>query len=191
MTPAPLFAEQKRLLLHAARSAVEDYVLNGRISEFETADSRLLMKEEGAFVTLHKRGALRGCVGNIIGQGPLIQTVRDMAVAAATGDPRFTPLVPAELNEIDIGISVLSRPAVETEPSRIIPGVHGVIVSRGGRRGVFLPQVAAETGWTREELLAHLCSEKAGLPADSWKDPGTRLEVFTAQVFGEREGLAD
>lgn len=190
MTPDPLSFEQKRELLNIARSAVEDYVRTGRVSEFETADSRLL-EVEGAFVTIHKLGELRGCIGSIIGRGPLGQTVRDMAIAAATADPRFPALVPAELGEIDIGISVLSKPRVETDPSRIIMGEHGVIVSRGERGGVFLPQVAVETGWGREEFLAHLCSQKAGLPSDSWKDPATRLEVFTAQIFGERDGFTD
>jgi AmmeMemoRadiSam system protein A len=110
-----------------------------------------------------------------------------MAVAAATQDPRFSPLTKDELKDIEIEISVLSKPRRTTNPEEIQMGVHGVIVSRGFNRGVFLPQVANETGWSRDEFLSNLCTHKAGLPADAWKDPQTILEIFTAQVFNEKD----
>ncbi len=184
---APLSLEEKRELIHIARSTIEEWVRNGKEKEFNVKDPRL-REEEGAFVTIHKRGQLRGCIGNIIGRGPLYKTVRNMAVAAASQDPRFSPVSADELKDIDVEISVLSKPRVETDPSKIIMGVHGVIVSRGFmNKGVFLPQVADETGWSREEFLSSLCSHKAGLPPDAWKRPGTKLEVFTANVFSEED----
>jgi len=128
---------------------------------------------------------LRGCIGNIIGQQPLYLTVRDMAVESSSADPRFVPVSPDELKEIKIEISVLSEPKRVEDADGIKLGVHGVIVKSGYRSGVFLPQVADETGWTKEEFLSNLCEGKAGLPADAWKDKKTELYVFTAQVFSE------
>ena len=110
-----------------------------------------------------------------------------MAVAAASQDPRFTPLTAAELKDIDLEISVLSQPRRVKDASEIQLGKHGVIVSAGGHQGVFLPQVADETGWSKEEFLSQLCSQKAGLPPDAWKDPDTALYVFTADVFAENK----
>jgi AmmeMemoRadiSam system protein A len=108
-----------------------------------------------------------------------------MAVAVASQDPRFSPLTADELKDIHLEISVLSQPRRIKDASEIQLGRHGVIVSRDGHQGVFLPQVAAETGWSKEEFLAQLCSQKAGLPPDAWKDPNTALYVFTADVFAE------
>ena len=110
-----------------------------------------------------------------------------MAVAAVRDDPRFTPVTAAELKDIRVEVSVLSKPRAVKSADEIIMGKHGVIVRRGMQGGVFLPQVATETGWTKEHFLSELCSQKAGLPPDCWKDPATRLEVFTAEVFGEKE----
>jgi AmmeMemoRadiSam system protein A len=147
----------------------------------------LLNKPLGAFVTLHEYGQLRGCIGNLIGSGPLYKTVAAMAIEAATGDPRFARLTPQQIGKIDIEISVLSEMKRVKDASEInIPG-HGVLVRRGFRSGVYLPQVATETGWGKEEFLTSLCGQKAGLPADAWKDPDTELYVFTAEVFGERQ----
>jgi len=107
--------------------------------------------------------------------------VADMAVEAATNDPRFPELTPKELNRTAIEISVLT-PFVPIHPADVVPGVHGLYVARGPRRGVLLPQVATQYGWTREKLLAELC-HKAGLPSDAWKDKDTRLFAFEAVVF--------
>jgi AmmeMemoRadiSam system protein A len=110
-----------------------------------------------------------------------------MAVAAASDDPRFGPVSAGELKDIEVEISVLSRPRAVRSAEEIELGKHGVIVSKGNfQRGVFLPQVATETGWSKDRFLAELCSQKAGLPPDSWKDPSCKLEVFTADVFGEK-----
>ncbi len=140
----------------------------------------------GAFVTIHKQGVLRGCIGNIIGPQPLYLTVHDMAIEAATADPRFPSLNPDELEDIEIEISVLSEPKKVDDVNEIKMGVHGVIVKRGFASGVFLPQVATETGWTKEEFLSNLCEHKAGLSPDAWQDKDTQLFSFTAQVFGEK-----
>ena len=155
--------------------------------DVKEADARLSW-EEGAFVTLHKNGNLRGCIGNIIGRKPLYQTVRDMAISSATQDPRFPPVTSDELDDIDVEVSVLSKPKVIASVDEIELGVHGVIVSQGPfHSGVFLPQVAEETQWTKEEFLSHLCSQKANLPADCWKDQKTKIEIFTADVFSETD----
>jgi AmmeMemoRadiSam system protein A len=147
-----------------------------------------LKEEEGAFVTIHRKGSLRGCIGNILGRQPLYLTIRDMAVAAASEDPRFPPVTAAELSVIDIEISVLSKPKVIKDVSEIKLGTHGVIVSRDAwHYGVFLPQVATETGWTKEEFLSELCSQKAHLPPDAWQDPRTKIEIFSADVFSEKD----
>jgi len=183
---APLTKEQKKQLIDIARTTVEQYVRSKKVYEPQVTDARL-KAEDGAFVTLRKHGELRGCIGNIIGRGPLYLTVRDMAIAAASEDPRFSPVAAAELKDVDLEISVLSVPRLTTNPEEITMGVHGVIVRRGFRSGVFLPQVADETGWGREEFLSNLCSHKAGLPPDAWKDPQTRLEIFTADVFSEMD----
>ena len=176
---------QKKRLLEIARQTMEEYVRTGKILEFRETDPRLSW-EEGAFVTIHRQGRLRGCIGNILGRGPLYLTVRDMAIAAAN-DPRFDPVQPGELEELDVEASVLSKSRAIQNIDEIILGKHGVIVSQGPRhQGIFLPQVATETGWSKEEFLNHLCAQKAGLSSDAWKDPKTKIEIFTAQVFSER-----
>jgi len=143
-------------------------------------------------VTLHKRKMLRGCIGNIVARGPLYLTVRDMAIAAATQDPRFPAVTKEELDQLDVEISVLSRPRRCRDVNEIKMGTHGVIVRKGiFHQGVFLPQVATETGWTREEFLSNLCMHKAGLPPDAWKDPKTHIEIFTADVFSEQDVAAE
>ncbi len=179
-----LDASQKKVLLGIARETIESRIKTKKVPEFNVTDPALT-REQGAFVTIRKDGQLRGCIGNIIGRQPLYLTVRDMAVESATGDPRFAPVRPDELKDINIEISVLSEPEPVTDVSNIEMGVHGVIVKRGYRSGVFLPQVAVETGWGRDEFLSNLCESKAGLPADAWKDKKTQVYSFTAQVFSE------
>ncbi len=179
--------EQKKELLRIARQTVETFVRTGQMPEFKVTDKRLAWKE-GAFVTLRKNEQLRGCIGQIIPTDkPLWQVVRDMAVAACSQDHRFSPVTEDELPEIDYEVSVLSRPEPIDDWRKIELGKHGVIVKRGFHSGVFLPQVADETGWSREEFLSQLCWQKAGLPPDCYRDPDTKLEVFTAQVFSEKD----
>jgi AmmeMemoRadiSam system protein B/AmmeMemoRadiSam system protein A len=184
---APLNEEQKKKLLAIARTTIDTFVRTGSAPEVNEQDPRLL-EEEGAFVTINRNGQLRGCIGNILGSGPLARTVRAMAIAAASEDPRFKPVSADELKDIDVEISVLSQPHSVKSADEIELGKHGVIVTRGMfNRGIFLPQVATDTGWSKDMFLSELCSQKAGLPRDCWKDPSTKIEIFTAEVFGEKE----
>lgn len=180
----PLTVQEQKTLLALAREAIAQYLKDGKRVPLPEATPSL---EEvcGAFVTLHKQGDLRGCIGNMIGQGPLVETIRAMAIAAATEDPRFPPVRPAELAQLDIEISVLSPLARIKDVEEIAVGTHGILMRRGMRQGVLLPQVATEWGWGREEFLRHTCL-KAGLPTEAWKEPETIIEIFSAQVFGEK-----
>jgi len=184
---AKMLDKQKRKkLLEIARKSIETYLATGTRLELKEDDPELT-RIQGAFVTLHKYGQLRGCIGNIIGQKPLYLTVRDMAVEAAVDDPRFPALVSSELKDVDIEISVLSPLEKVDSIDKIELGRHGVMVRRGFNSGVFLPQVATETGWSKEEFLSYLCQHKAGLPATAWKDKATELYIFTAEVFSEKD----
>ena len=140
----------------------------------------------GAFVTLKVHGRLRGCIGHISAAAPLVETVRDVALASAFEDPRFPPLARDELDQVGIEVSVLSPFRRTRDPGEIRVGTHGILVKRGGRSGLLLPQVATEQGWDREKFLVHTC-RKAGLPDDAWRDPDTTIEIFSALVFGEQE----
>ncbi|MCM2257517.1 MAG: AmmeMemoRadiSam system protein A [Vicinamibacteria bacterium] len=138
----------------------------------------------GAFVSLHERdGDLRGCIGFIESDEPRPRTVHDAAVAAATRDPRFPAVRPEELPGLRLEISLLTPPH-PIRADEVECGRHGLIVSRGSRRGLLLPQVPAQFGWTREQFLAATC-RKAGLPETAWRDPDTQLEAFEAEVFAE------
>ncbi len=179
--------EQKKELLNIARTTVESFVREGKAPKFEISDERLKWKE-GAFVTLHKNGDLRGCIGQIVPTDkPLWQVVQDMAVSACSEDHRFKPVSEKELDKIAYEVSVLSVPKKISKWQDIELGQHGVIVQKGLRGGVFLPQVADETGWSKEEFLSQLCWQKAGLAPDCYKDSEVELKVFTAQVFSEEE----
>jgi hypothetical protein len=175
--------EQKKKLLDIARQTVESYVKNSKIPEFNVTDERLNQKQ-GAFVTLEKDGRLRGCIGQIVpSDEPLWQVVRDMAVAACSEDGRFNPVSEDELSKLEYEVSVLSTPEPIDDWQKIELGRHGVIIRRGAQSGVFLPQVATDTGWTLEEFLSELCWQKAGLAPDCYKDKSTQILTFTAQVF--------
>lgn len=176
--------EQRQKLLAIARGSIENYLKTGKELKLTESDP-VLCREAGAFVTLHKDGQLRGCIGNMAGKGPLYLTVRDMAVEAAVGDPRFPALVLSDLKDVEIEISALSPLERVDSADKIRLGEHGVVVRQGFNSGVFLPQVARETGWSKEEFLSVLCEQKAGLSADAWKDKRTELYVFTAEVFSE------
>ncbi len=139
----------------------------------------------GAFVTLHNRGRLRGCIGYIQGVRIIPEAVTDMARASAFRDPRFTPLTVDEYREIDIEISILSPIEPVADVSDIKVGRDGLIVSRGRQSGLLLPQVPVEQGWDLPTFLEHTCY-KAGLPGDAWKREGTKIEKFSAQVFSEK-----
>lgn len=179
-----LSKEDRRELLEVARQAIGG-VVRGQHTSHAKPDSSSLKTPAGAFVTLRHHQRLRGCVGQPFALDPLSETVARCAVLAATSDERFSPISAEELAELEIEISVLSAPApVAAEQVEI--GVHGLLVHRGRSRGLLLPQVATEHGWTRERFLAETC-EKAGLPPDAWKSPDTILYAFTAEIFSEAE----
>ncbi|MGC8839247.1 MAG: AmmeMemoRadiSam system protein B [Anaerolineae bacterium] len=175
-------AEQASLL-RVARETLE-WALAFGFPPLEVDPSPALYQPRGAFVTLKKGGELRGCIGNLSGQGPLLRTVQRMAIAAALEDQRFPPVTVGELPDLQIEISVLSPLEGVAGPEAIQVGVHGVVLVHGSRQAVYLPQVALEEGWDRETMLDHL-AQKAGLPAGAWRDPEARFYVFTAQVFEE------
>jgi AmmeMemoRadiSam system protein A len=177
---------QKQELLKLARTTVEKYVTEDMIPRYESKDP-VMSEKYGAFVTIHNHGNLRGCIGMIEGTQPLFETIIEMAIEASTRDPRFLPVTPEELKDIDIEISVLTPKRRIKSIDEIELGKHGVIVRRGHSGGVYLPQVATETGWNIEQFMQSLCSGKAGLPPDAYKDPKTEIYVFEAEVFGEKE----
>ncbi|MDP2831279.1 MAG: AmmeMemoRadiSam system protein B [Candidatus Omnitrophota bacterium] len=180
-----LTTPQKQKLLKIARESIGMYLESGKKLPVNESDL-VLNQKMGAFVTLKQHDDLRGCIGNIIGSQPLYLTVRDMAIEAAVDDPRFQALSLSELKDVQIEISVLSPLEKVLSAEKIELGKHGVLVRRGNQSGVFLPQVAAETGWSKEEFLNNLCSQKAGLPANAWKDKDTQLYIFSAEVFSEK-----
>lgn len=175
---------EKETLLKLARNTIETWVRNGKKPPLPKIEGNLGL-ETGAFVTLHKRDQLRGCIGHMVGSAPLVETVQNMAIAASTEDPRFPRVTEGELADIDIEISVLSPMKRITDVNEIEVGRHGIILGNGWNRGVLLPQVATEQGWGRETFLQNTCL-KAGLSPDTWKDPETIIEIFSAEVFGEK-----
>jgi len=180
--------KQKKFLLAVARNAVVSAVKKHHLPPPQTSDP-LLLEMRGCFVTLKNNGTLRGCIGNFIADRPLIEMIHNMAIAAATEDPRFLhePITHKEAKKLDIEISVLS-PLVKTDdPLSLQLGVDGIYIKKGFAAGCFLPQVATETGWTKEEFLSYCCEHKAGLAPDAWKDPKTIVYLFTAEVFGQED----
>ncbi|MGC9318324.1 MAG: AmmeMemoRadiSam system protein A [Armatimonadota bacterium] len=175
--------QQQEILLDLARETIKRYVTEGTVPDPPSGDPAL-EQPRAVFVTLHKHGQLRGCIGSLEPREPLAAAVRSSAISAATQDPRFPPVTPEELDDLEIEISVLSPLRRVDSADEIVVGEHGVMVADGMRRGVFLPHVAPEQGWDRDTMLQYLCAHKAGLPADAWQR-GAELHVFTAQVFGE------
>ncbi|KMY65763.1 hypothetical protein AAU61_20220 [Desulfocarbo indianensis] len=181
----PLNQEEKKRLLRIARQTIESHVTGGKAGGDHATLEGLGFKR-GAFVTIHRRGALRGCIGNFFSDQPLANTVEEMAVAAASHDPRFPPVSPAELGELDLEISVLSPLREVEDVNEIQVGEHGIYIFSPRGRGVLLPQVATEYGWDRDTFLDQTCL-KAGLEPGCWRDPQTKVLVFSAQVFGEKD----
>lgn len=182
---AELTRDDKAFLLKLARSVIESECRGSKLT-VSPPPSPIMREPRGAFVTLKKSGRLRGCIGYIEAIKPLAETIREMAKAAAFSDWRFEQVRADELSAIEIEISVLSPLSVVRDPSTIVVGTHGLVVSRGANRGLLLPQVPLEWGWDRETFLAETCA-KAGLPEGAWKEKGTKIESFTADVFSERE----
>ncbi|MBC7228739.1 MAG: AmmeMemoRadiSam system protein B [Thermoflexales bacterium] len=180
--PPDLTPARREALLALARRTLESHLTDGTIPAYETDDPHLL-RPSGAFVTVREDGELRGCIGHLRADTPLYRVVQEMAVAAATEDPRFPPLTREELARVRLEISVLSPFRRLTDPAQIEVGTHGLLILKGGQQGLLLPQVAVEEGWDREAFLEGLC-RKAGLPAGCWRE-GATLYAFTAVVFGE------
>jgi AmmeMemoRadiSam system protein A len=177
---AYLDASERSALLGIARRALEGYVRERKVPRESPGGN--LAAPGAAFVTLTKRGRLRGCIGYTEPVSPLYRVVQECAVAAATEDPRFPPVSPGELPEVHLEISVLT-PLFPIRPEEVEVGRHGLMVTQGRMRGLLLPQVPVEQGWDRETFLDQTCG-KAGLPPSAWRH-GATLQGFTAEVFGE------
>ena len=186
-----LNSDEKLTLLEVARDTLECCV-KGKKPELDSEKyilSQTLKEKRGVFVTLNKNGHLRGCIGHIQPRERLFNAVIDNTINSSMKDGRFRPVGEEELSDIEIDISVLSPIRKISGAEKFITGKHGIIISLGGMRAVFLPQVATEQGWDREETLSHLCN-KAGLPSYAWKDEEMEFFVFTAEVFHEDKSLA-
>jgi len=177
--------QQKQILLRTARDTVEAVITRKPLPK-PAADDPELNARCGCFVTLKNHGQLRGCIGQFTSEIPLLELVVEMAKASATGDPRFfaDPITADELEQLDIEISVLSPLKRTDDPLSLRLGLDGIYIKKGTASGCFLPQVATETGWTKEDFLSYCCAHKAGLAPDAWKDPDTEVYLFTAEVFG-------
>ena len=172
----------RALLLRLAREAIEAFV--GLRAAHVTADAGVFARPGGAFVTLQKRGELRGCIGHIEANEPIGKVITRCAVAAASSDPRFPPITADEVRQIDLEISLLGPLERIYGADQVEIGRHGLVIEQGWQRGLLLPQVATEWGWDAETFVAQTC-RKAGLPSDAAKH-GAMLWRFEAEVFGER-----
>jgi len=179
LTPA-----EKEALIKIARQSVFYAVKERKMYSCSSGGLEKLEQDRGAFVTLKKRGELRGCIGYIAPVKPLCMTVRDVAAAAAVNDPRFPPVEFRELNDLEYEVSVLSPLRRVTDVKQIKVGEHGLVMRQGDKEGLLLPQVPVEQHWDRITFLRETC-RKANLPADAWKDPDTDIFMFTALVFGD------
>jgi len=178
-----LSAADQELLFRVARESIQAH-LKGKEAVLPKTNSPALLKPSGVFVTLHRHGRLRGCIGYLEACKPLLAAVQDMAIAAAFRDPRFPPLREEELADLDLEISILSPMQEIRNVEEIEVGRHGIYLERGSCRGLLLPQVATECGWDRLTFLQQTCV-KACLPPDAWKDPATRIFIFSAQILHE------
>ena len=170
-------------LLKLARTTLESFLSSGRIPPYRT-ERPALNSRAGAFVSLHRRGELRGCIGQLTPDQELFRVIQNCAVSAATEDTRFIPLTHGELGEVEIEISVLTPFRRIKDIAEIEVGRHGLLMAQGVRRGLLLPQVATQYNWDRETFLMQAC-RKAGLPGSAWKDPTVAINIFEAQVFSE------
>ncbi|MFI5258357.1 MAG: AmmeMemoRadiSam system protein A [Candidatus Limnocylindrales bacterium] len=175
----------RRQLLAIARRAIETAVCRtAPVDPISGPVPPALAAPAAAFVTLHEHGELRGCIGLMRFDVSLWLNVREAAVAAALDDPRFLPVDESELPALELEVSVLEPPVELHDPSGFVAGRHGIVVERGGRRALLLPQVATEQGWDEGAMLSAVC-RKANLPADAWRDGTTRLFIFDSICFGD------
>jgi uncharacterized protein len=176
--------DEKRELLRIARSTLKEWLASGRIPP-GAPHKQSLLALAAVFVTLSERDDLRGCIGTTAEAAPIYKTVQEMAVAAASRDPRFQPVRAEELNLMTIEISVLGEKQRVTRPEDVEVGKHGLHIVKANRKGLLLPQVAVEHRWDAATFLDKTC-EKAGLPAGDWRSEGAVVEMFLAQVFDEK-----
>jgi AmmeMemoRadiSam system protein A len=173
--------EDQEYLLEVVKETIRAK-LEGEKPSYEKSDSKVLGERWGAFVTLKIADRLRGCIGQLIPSGELLEVIKGMAIAAAFEDPRFTPLTKEEFEHVEIEISVLSPLQKIDDPAKVEVGKHGIYMRKGIRTGVLLPQVAVEQGWNRDQFLRATC-RKAGLPAGCWEESETEIYIFSGQVF--------
>ncbi len=173
----------KKRLLQLARDSIRAHLKGEAIPSLEGV-SPLLCELRGAFVSLHRQGRLRGCIGYLEAVKPLGLAVVEMAAAAAFHDPRFLPVRQEELADLEVEISVLTPMHRLEGVENIQVGKHGLYLEKGLNRGLLLPQVAVEYRWDRTTFLQQTCC-KAGLPPDAWKDADTRIYTFTAEIFSD------
>ncbi|HKJ26467.1 MAG TPA: AmmeMemoRadiSam system protein A [Anaerolineales bacterium] len=179
-TPPALSIRQQTELITLAKQSIQSFVTIKEIPKFKTEDPAFLRKT-GLFVTIRQQGALRGCIGRLQADLPLYKAVQDIAVSAATSDPRFPPIESQEIDTLSFKIAILS-PLRRITSTDVQVGTHGLLIAHQGRRGVLLPDVPVSRGWGREEFLTNLCY-KAGLPPNAWRDNPT-LYAFTTVEFG-------
>jgi AmmeMemoRadiSam system protein A len=179
-----LTESQQQLLLQIARESVQAHLLKQPLP-LRHVTAGTLIEAHGIFVSIHQRGELRGCIGNVHPVEPLVRSTSECAIAAAVDDPRFVPLTFSELRDVDFEISVLSLMEPVQDVAAIEVGKHGLFISKNHCRGLLLPQVAAAYGWSRERFLEETC-KKAGLRPDEWKR-GAAIHRFSAFVFGEKQ----
>jgi AmmeMemoRadiSam system protein A len=175
----------RKELLNLARTTLGSYLDQRSVPEFKT-DRSGLMEKKGAFVSLHRGGELRGCIGQLDPDRRLYKVVQYCVLSAAFEDPRFTPLRREELDELEIEISVLTPFRRIQDTDEITVGKHGLYIVQGLYKGLLLPQVAEEYGWDRETFLHQTCF-KAGLSETAWKDPQTEIYIFEAEVFSDSQ----
>jgi AmmeMemoRadiSam system protein A len=174
-------------LLQLARETISEYILKETIPQIDPATISATLKTPcGAFVTLNKNRNLRGCIGRFDATLPLWKVVQNMAISAATQDYRFSKVQPGEINQLKIEISVLTPLKRIKSADEFILGKQGIYIKKGSSSGTFLPQVATQTGWSKEEFLGHCAQDKAGIGWEGWK--AAELYTYEALVFGEEEG---
>ncbi len=181
-----LSRDDKKVLLEIARTTMDSNIRKGKIQEVdENSYSKSIQTHAGAFVSLHKDGKLRGCIGRFQPNKPLYELVRDLAISASTKDYRFKPVESGELENIELEISVLTPLEKITDPEEIKLGEHGIYIKKGSSSGTFLPQVATQTGWNLEEFLGHCARDKARIGWDGWKEAD--LYIYESLIFTEKE----
>ncbi len=178
-----LSPSDQKMLLQLARSTIRAHLKNESVPSPKNPPA-ILSEPRGVFVSLHRRGQLRGCIGYLEAVKPLGQAVEEMAAAAAFQDPRFSPLREEELADLDVEISILTPMRRLDKVEDIVVGKHGLFIEKGFCRGLLLPQVATQCGWNLQTFLEQTCC-KAGLPPDAWKDKATKIFTFTAEIISD------